>query len=82
MKEYDKYCTDEEYNDPYASRNVAQHGDYLRVQWEQHPAHIYKRVQPGEQVHPYTDQIEHDGANYRLEWIEDEQEFATSHAWE
>lgn len=80
MSEDHKYYHDEwqECTDPYASMNVAENGDYLCVQWSEHPMHVYKRVQPGERVHPYTDQFEYNGQSYRLELIVDEKEFATS----
>jgi len=47
-------------------------GTYLRVQYCEHPTHIYRLLQPGEEVSPYTPQIEHSGKVYRLAWTQDD----------
>jgi hypothetical protein len=68
----------EESAERYAGMHVSEHGDYLCIQWWEHPVHVYKRLQPDERVHPFTSQVEYQGKQYRLEWIEDEKEHATS----
>jgi hypothetical protein len=80
MFDPDKYRYDEidETRSPYADMQVIEQGNYLCVQWSDHPVHVYKRVQPGERVHPFTERIEHNGRDYRLELIDDEKEHATA----
>jgi hypothetical protein len=68
----------EESIDRYAGMHVQENGQYLCVRWWEHPLHVYKLIQPGEYIHPFTQQIEHNGKSYRLEFIEDEKEHATS----
>jgi hypothetical protein len=77
--DYDKYVSFED-PDPYAGRSIAENGEYLCVQWGDHPVHVYRRIRPGDHVHRYTDQIEHNGAGYQLELIMDEKEHATRRA--
>jgi hypothetical protein len=79
MEDTDKRysCELEQYTDTYMNRTITANGNYLCVQWSEHPVHVYKRVQPDEQIHPFTDQIEHEGTAYRLEYIVDEKEHAT-----
>ncbi len=72
-------CEGEESVDPYANMRVAVNGDYLCVQWSEHPVHVYRRVRQGESVHRFTDQMEHAGHRYQLAWIEDEKEHATAY---
>jgi hypothetical protein len=74
--DYDKYAAFEE-PDPYAGRTIAENGEYLCIQWGDHPVYVYRRIRPGDHVHRYTDQVEHNGAGYQLERIVDEKEHAT-----
>lgn len=53
---------------------MLQNGDYLCVQYWEHPVHVYKRVSPGKDLHPATARVEHDGALYGLAWIEEDKE--------
>lgn len=68
----------EEPHDPFADRRIEVNGAYLIVQWSEHPPHIYRAMQPGEQTHYAVDQIEHEGQNYSLMWIEDDKEHSTA----
>ncbi|MCG8347738.1 MAG: hypothetical protein MI924_08160 [Chloroflexales bacterium] len=65
---------EEEYFDPDEGKKVLQNGDYLCVQYWEHPVHVYKRVSPGKDLHPATARVEHDGALYGLAWIEEDKE--------
>lgn len=63
---------------PYAGMQLAEHGAYLCVQWGENPVYVYKRIEPGEAIHPCITQMEYNGQGYRLECVEDEKEHATS----
>ncbi len=83
MQDSDKYAKHDVYDfeegvPPYESMQVTEYGDYLCVQWSEHPVHVYKLIQPDEAIHPFTDRIEHNGRSYRLECIEDEKEHGTT----
>lgn len=52
---------------------ITANGDYLCVQHEGHPRHIYRRVPYGVALHPLVSRKMHDGALYSLAWIEDEE---------
>jgi hypothetical protein len=75
---YDAYVSEEGIS-PYDGMQVTEHGDFLCVQWSEHPPHIYRRIRPGDKVHRFTDRMEHDGKVYQLEYIEDEKEHATAY---
>jgi hypothetical protein len=77
VKDRYAFCETEESAERYAGMQVSEHGDYLCIQWWEHPIHVYKLIQPGERIHPFTHQVVHNGKSYRLEWIEDEKEHAT-----
>jgi hypothetical protein len=80
MKYDDKtyvYETEEDIS-PYTGMQISENGNYLCVRWSEHPVYVYKLMQPGEQVHPYTCQFEYNGKTYRLDSIQDEKEHATS----
>lgn len=55
-------------------KKVVLNGDYLCIQYDEHPLHVYKRVAPGEEPHPFIARAEHDGQVYRLAWIEEDKE--------
>jgi hypothetical protein len=62
----------DEFTDPTEGKQVLANGDYLCVKYWEHPIHVYKRVQSGQQLHPFTDRMEHNGQLYGLAWIEDD----------
>lgn len=68
----------EERPDPFADRRIEENGNYLCVQWSNHPLHVYRQMQPGEAVHQAVATLEHNGSRYCLMWIVDEQEHATA----
>jgi hypothetical protein len=57
---------------------IVERGDYLCIQWCDHPLYVYKRIRPGERIHHCIDRVEHNGRSYRLEFIQDEKEHATA----
>lgn len=67
----------EEYTDPNEGKTVVQNGEYLCVQYWEHPIHVYKLVQPGKDLHPCTPRTEYEGKVYGLAWIEDDKEHGT-----
>lgn len=68
---------DEECIHPDEGKRVVQNGEYLCVQYWEHPLHVYKLVQPGRALHPNTPRTEHEGKVYGLVWIEDDKEHGT-----
>lgn len=76
-----QYESDDHYNECLNERcHISVHGDYLRVQYDEHPAYIYHLMQPGAALHPFTDTIGYEGKQYSLAWIEDEREYGTMKA--
>ncbi len=73
-----RYYETDEILTPFDQMNVQERGDYLCVQWSEHPAHIYRRIRPGDKVHRFTERFEYEGKVYQLEWIDDEKEHATA----
>ena len=63
----------EERNDLSDGTQITANGDFLGVQHDGHPRHIYRRVPTGAQPHPLVSRKEHDGALYSLAWIEDDE---------
>ncbi len=51
--------------------SITENGSYLCIQCSEHPVHIYQLVESDEHVHPAVQQIEHNGRQYKLTWIED-----------
>lgn len=51
---------------------ITENGDYLRVQYAEHPIHIYKRVDADAELHPCVGRIGHNGNVYGLVTIEDD----------
>lgn len=62
----------EEMLDPREGVKVIENGEYLCVQYWEHPAHIYKMVPAEKQLHPFTARTTYNGKIYALAWIEDE----------
>lgn len=55
-------------------KQISQQGNYLCVQYWNHPRHVYKLVSPGQNLHPHTSRVEHAGKLYGLAWIEEDKE--------
>lgn len=55
------------------SAQITANGDYLCVQHEGQPRHIYRRVPEGAEPHPLVSRKLHDGTLYSLAWIEDDE---------
>jgi hypothetical protein len=51
---------------------ITANGDYLCVQHEGQPRHIYRRVPVGSSIHPLVSRKIHDGELYSLAWIEED----------
>ncbi len=61
--------------------NITENGDYLCIQYADHPLHVYRRVPPGKKLHPSIACAEHNGTLYSLDRIEDEKEFGDASSW-
>lgn len=70
---HDEYERDQ--LDPKEGLKVSEHGEYLRVQYCEHPVYVYKLVESERNLHPFTACIEHKGAVYGLAWMEDDKEY-------
>ncbi len=62
----------EERRDGSDGPQITANGDFLCVQHEGQPRHIYKRVPTGSEPHPLVSRKLHAGELYSLAWIEDD----------
>jgi hypothetical protein len=51
---------------------ITQNGEYLRVQYCEHPVHIYKLLGANGDLHPCIERFDHNGNMYGLVAIEDD----------
>lgn len=63
----------EERSDAGCTAQIAANINYLYVQHEGQPRHIYRRVPAGAWLHPLVSRMVYDGGLYSLAWIEDEE---------
>jgi hypothetical protein len=63
----------EERGDVSDGTQITANGDFLCVQHNGEPRHIYRRVPTGAQPHPLVSRTVHDGELYSLAWIEEDE---------